>query len=630
LTPNQETSPPESVGRSPLPGKRRALFLALTLLAPLIFFGAVEGVARLLTPDGGLPLFTRARFVDGDYLVASRSVGARWFAGIDNPPAPPPEMFAARKPDRSFRVFVLGESAAAGFPYPRNGTFSRYLRDMLRDALPQDSVEVINLAIAATNSFAMLDIADEIAAQSPDAVLVYAGHNEYYGALGAASRVEVPGGTPAVRLYLRLLRLRSVLALRNAIASVRRSDGGETDSLEAASLMEVLGRDREVPLHSSRYHRGARQFESNLESIIRAFTKRGMPVLIASIPSNLRDQRPFAADANSRSGGSVTAFEAARLAISKGDSTSAERLFSRARDLDVVRFRAPSEFDAIIRRVGAAAGAIYVPVAEAFADASPAKTPGNNLFLEHVHPNRDGQAMIARVFFKTMLEKGVLGSPDTTRLRTPDEYLRGMTLTPFDERVAFHTVRTLISRWPFVPERQQEDYRLRYSPTGLLDSMAFAASRGARWEIAKLRLAADYEQRRQFDSAAAEYAGLVRDAPLVAEPLRLMARALSAGNREGEAEAALRRAVAIQPSAADYAALGALTARRRDVTGTIAMLQQSLALQPRQPKVLYQLSLAYGISRDLPNARAAAMRLRDIAPAYPGLDELLRSLGVSL
>jgi tetratricopeptide (TPR) repeat protein len=393
--------------------------------------------------------------------------------------------------------------------------------------------------------------------------------------------------------------------------------------------MEVLGRDRLVPLHGSRYERGAHQFESNLEALVRAFRRRGTPVLVASVPSNLRDQRPFASDANSKPGGAVSVFEAARLAFSTGDSVSAERLFARARDLDVVRFRAPGEFDAIVRRITAATGAIYIPVAEAFAAASPAKTPGANLFLEHVHPTREGQALIGRVFFQTMLDRNLLGrSVDTTGLRAPDEYLRGMSLTPFDERVALHTVRTLTSRWPFVPESQQSDYRARYVPSGLLDSVAFAVSRGARWEIAKLRLAADYERRRQFDSAAAEYAGLVRDAPLVAEPLRLMARALTSANRQQEAEAALRKAVAIQPAAADFAALGAHAARRRDIAGTITLLRQSLALEPRQPRVLYQLSLAYGISRDLPNARAAALRLREIDPQFPGLSGLLKSLGI--
>lgn len=598
-------------------------------MAPVLLFGAAEGMIRLLRPHGGLPLFVPAQFVRGNYLVASPTVGARWFAGIDHPPAPAPEMFALNKPGRAFRVFVLGESAAAGFPYPRNVTFSRFLRDALRDVLPGDSVEVINLGIAATNSFAMLDMAGEIADQDPDAVLIYAGHNEYYGALGTASRVAIPGGAGAVRLYLRLLRLRTVLALRNAISPVRALSGASSDSLEAASLMEVLGRDRQIPLQSPSYERGTRQFESNLESIVRVFRRQGVSVLIASVASNLRDQHPFAAAANSRPNGAVSAFERAGVALVRGDTTTAARLFASARDLDVVRFRAPSEFNDIVRNVSRRTGATYVPVAEAFADASPGGIPGANVFLEHVHPTRDGQALIGRVFLETMLRSALLGrSVDTTRLRPMGEYVRGMAMTPFDERIASHITRTLTSRWPFVPVERQVDYRAGYVPVDFLDSLAFAVSRGARWEVAKLGLAADYERRKQFDSAAAEYAGLARDAPLVEEPLRLMARALTLAGHNDEAETAMRRAVAINPSASALAALGFRAAQRREIPLAISLLQQSLALQPAQPNVLYQLTLAYGVSHDLPNARRTAIQLAQIAPEYPGLARLLATLGL--
>src|SRR5688500_20130638 len=144
-------------------------------------------------------MFVTAPVGNGQYLVANRGVARRWFVRERTPPAPMMEPFAARKPERAFRVFVLGESSTAGFPYPRNGTFSRALRDMLRDVMPADSVEVINLGIAATNSYALVDMAREVLAQSPDAVLIYAGHNEYYGSLGAASTENIVGTSPAIK-----------------------------------------------------------------------------------------------------------------------------------------------------------------------------------------------------------------------------------------------------------------------------------------------------------------------------------------------------------------------------------------------------------------------------------------------
>src|SRR5450759_1552522 len=110
-----------------LPKRRYALFLGVTLALPLLLLVGIELALRLANPNGGLALFVRAPAVKGDYLVANGSVGERWFSGIDNHPTPAHELFAREKPNRAFRVFVMGESAAAGFPYPRNVEFSRCL-----------------------------------------------------------------------------------------------------------------------------------------------------------------------------------------------------------------------------------------------------------------------------------------------------------------------------------------------------------------------------------------------------------------------------------------------------------------------------------------------------------------------
>jgi tetratricopeptide (TPR) repeat protein len=609
-----------------LSGGRYALFVTITLALPLLILAAIELTLRIAAPSGGLPLFVQAPDAPGDYLVANNSVGKRWFAGIDHPPTPAQEDFARQKPAHALRIFVMGESAAAGFPYPRNAEFSRLLADMLRDVLPHDSVEVINLAIAATNSFAILDMADEVAAQHPDAVLIYAGHNEYYGVLGSASRVAIPGGSTLVRLYLRLLRLRTVLALRNAINRLSSRKKAESD-LQAASLMEILARDREIPLGSDRYELGVRQFSANLEAISRIFKRKGIPVFIGSLASNLLDQPPFAANANAAPRAADSTFAAGKAALAAGNKPVADSLLSLSRDLDVVRFRAPSEFNRIIRQAAASTGGTYVPVAETFASISPSGVPGANIFLEHVHPTRDGQALIARVFLDALLRSDFLrASVDSAKLAPSGSYRNRMDLTPFDERIAFHSTRTLTSRWPFVQVSQQVDYRAAYRPSSLLDSLAFAVSAGERWEIAKFRLAADYESKSEFDSAAAEYMGLARDAPLANEPLLFLARALGEGGRTAEAEDALRRAVAIRPTTAALNVLGKRAAERKDFRQAASYFERSVSLDQAQPEVLYELALVYGMARNVPAAQQAALRLSQVAPNDPRLPRLLSVL----
>lgn len=621
---------PSATPQKRIPKRRVWIYTAIAALLPFGLLAIVELGLRAVNPRGGLPLFVPAEFTAGDYLVANRTASQRWFGRIPSAPAPALDPFAREKPGRGFRVFVLGESTTAGFPFPRNVAFSRLIRDVLTDVLPRDSVEVINLGIAATNSFALLDMAKEIADQRPDAVLIYAGHNEYYGVLGAASRVGIPGGAAVTRAYLRLLRSRIVLALRDGLAAVGGLGTDAGGDLEAASLMEVLARDRLVALESALYSQGTGQFEANLARTVRVFTGRGIPVLVGSLASNLRDHPPFAAEPNHAAGGAVSVFDSARMTLAAGDTLRAAALFERARDLDVVRFRAPGEFNAIVRRVAVSSNAVYVPVAEEFAAASGAGIPGADLFLEHVHPNRSGYALMGQIFFRAMASAGALPArADTTRLRGWPEYADRTTLTPFDERVAFHTVRTLTTRWPFVPVDSQLDYRASYRPEGVVDSVAFAVSRGASWHLGKTFIAGEYARRGLHDSAAAEYAGLARDAPFAHEPHLMHAGALERAGREDESLAALARAVAIRPTGPALARLGQVAARRRDFPRAAALLRRSLALDQNQPQVLYQLSLTYGMANDIPQARATALQLSRLRPDYPGLADWLATLGVA-
>ena len=600
------------------------------LLLPFAVLGIAELVLRVVWPAGALPLFVPMSYAGRDALVTNPRVAHRWFSGVASPPGPIPEPFAAEKPAGTLRIFALGESTTAGFPYPHNGAFPRMLADALRDVLRSDSVEVVNLGIPATNSYALVDEADEIIAQHPDAVVIYAGHNEYYGALGVGSTQAVLASHPSlVRLYLRLGRSRLVRAMEVGLARLRAA-GSDDRQRNAPTFMEVLARDQQIALDGDTYRRGEAQFADNLGVLLRKFRDANVRVFIGSQASNLRDQHPFASPANRASGGADSAYFEARAALGRGDTAAARTLFVRARDLDVVRFRAPSAFEEIIRRAADRDGATYVPVAETFAREAEGGIPGADLFLEHVHPNERGATLLARAFFDAIASTGFLGrTTQESRLRPWAEYTRRMRLTPFDERIVLHAQRTVTSRWPFVPADSQIDYRRAYAPRDFVDTLALTVAAGAAWTPAKLRLAQWYEQHGFADSAAAELAGVVRDTPGFAEPWEMLGRALAAAGAGDSAAAAFARSLAIRPTASAATAAGALAVQRKDFPAAIAAFRQSLSLRPDDPAVLYQLSLCYALAHDARNALAVARRLQQVAPRYPGLAEWLRLLGAS-
>ena len=609
------------------------MFALIAISFPFILLGILELSLRAAHYGRDTSLFAPSRLYGGRYLAAGEFIATRYFPSEQFPPTAPSELFLAEKPARGIRIFAFGESSAAGFPYPPNALFTRIVSDALRDALPSDTVEVINLGIAATNSYAIVDMVDEVLDQKPDAVLIYAGHNEYYGALGIGS-TESLGAFPAfVRLYLRLQRLKTFVLLRNGIkAAFSVVAGNRTGDETSASRMESVARDQRIVLGSRTYLAGVAQYESNLAIVLSRFRKAGVPVFVGSLVSNLRDQEPLSAtsDTSHRGGAAKFVFDSAAAELSAGHDSSARVLYERARDLDFVRFRAPSDFNRVVRKVAAKTGAIYVPVAEAFSAKAEHGVVGHDLVLEHVHPNKHGYALLGMVFVNAIKGSGIFPNADFSRLRSPEEYEGRMALTRFDDLIALHEVRTVTSRWPFVPFSKQRDYRGTYRPSDFVDSLAFFVSRGGiGWSRAKTTVAEHYERTEKPDSAVLEYDGLIRNFPHDEAPLRLAARVLLAANRGDEAIPYLERAIAIQPTAYSYYALGVLALRKRDTSRAIRMLESSLRLTPSNPDGMYQLSFAYALQKNAEQARAVALALYRVAPNYPGLREWLTTLGLT-
>jgi Flp pilus assembly protein TadD len=603
------------------------LFMAITVLIPFVLLGVLEVALRVVWK--GDPVFVAAPAGMGDYLTPNPRLGNRYFTTQANPPAPRLQLFAANKPANGFRVFVMGASTAEGFPWPPNGTYSRMLQDVLRDAMPGDSVEVVNLAIPATNSYAMLDQVDEVIAQHPDAILIYSGQNEYYGALGVGSTQSVGSSPALVRAYLRLERFRTFMLLRKGIARLRNAFRKPAASeQQAASFMEVVAANQKIELGGPAYKAGVEQFRGNLTRILARFRDAQVPVFISSVVTNERDMHPFASPANASPGGADAVYDSAQAADSRGDSVSARKLYVRARDLDVIRFRAPSEFNDVIRTVAKAQGAVYVPVVEAFRAASPGGSIGHNLILEHLHPNQAGVALIAREYWNSMDSSAALGRRmHADSVKPWPSYVAAMDLTPFDYRMVEHTVKTLTLRWPFVPVAQNIDYRGTYHPTSAVDSIAFRAAAGVPWTQAKTEMGQSYEKRGFPDSAVAEYRGLIRDIPESTGPYELAARALLQASDTAQAVHYLGESYGVRPS--PYAAymLGMFAMRAEDYEHAVTYLKNAAELDPQSAEAWYELSIAYSYLHDIRNARATAMQAARIRPDLPGLAGWMNVIG---
>ena len=363
----RKTSPaPTAVDAAPTQARRRA-FLVITLLVPLLLLVAAEGVLRLAGIGVLEPLFIPVPNVQG-FLQPNPAAVQRFFPDPRRAPdvSIDTTWFPAEKAPGTVRIFVQGESSAAGFPYGRWASPAAMLQQRLQRAYPDRNVEVINTGMAAITSYVLLDFADEIIAQRPDAVVVYTGHNEYLGIGGVGSSLAAARSPGVARAIAMLRRLHLYRALERGLGSL----GSDADPLERrdGTLMSRVAAERSIPLGSPLYQRGLEQFRGNLERLLAKYQAAGVRVFIGTLASNERDQAPFASAAGPD--GAQARFAKARELEDAGDAVAARAEYLAAKDRDELRFRAPEAFNDLIRATAGKSGATVVDVQGTLAAAS--------------------------------------------------------------------------------------------------------------------------------------------------------------------------------------------------------------------------------------------------------------------
>ena len=491
---------------------KRLCYYAFLIAIPIALFALLEGGLRLAGFGTDLRLFRKSTVMPGYYEI-NPEVGKRYFAegmqtGTSN------DIFLIKKPDSCYRIFVLGESTAEGFPYQPGIMFSRILQFRLQDAFPHKRIEVVNTAMAAITSYALLDQADEIIRQHPDAILIYAGHNEYYGALGIAS-VEFGGNIRQLKkLHLMLVHLRSYQLIQKTVNLIFPKFTGPTRQM--ATLMESIARGKTIEPYSKEQSAGISQFRANLSELLEKCSRAGLRVILSEQVCNVRDQRPFKSIASAGTPGAEAVYEKAQELEREGDYRTAKEYYYGAKDLDAIPFRAPEAINAVIQELGRKYGDPVVPMKAVFESRSPHGLIGHTLILEHVHPNVDGYFLMADAFFSAMRQEHCIADTWDSLLIRPSEYYRtnwGFTL--LDSLAARIIIGEITAGWPFKPELQKNDFLEKFVPTSSEDSIAYrcVVVEHRHFEDKHIELAVRKAQ--QWDNIGAfnEYYSLIKSFP---------------------------------------------------------------------------------------------------------------------
>ena len=189
------------------------------------------------------------------------------------------------------RVFFLGASTIYGMPPPQNLSIPTLLQSLLDTSYPKHRVQVINCGITALNSHAMVDMAEEILPLDPDLVVLYTGHNEFYGPHGVAS---------TVRYFNQpfLLHLMKQFSHTRLFQLIRRFDPGKRDRSLNSSGTEILfmetmvGKDQ-IKEGSRDYKWTVSRFQENMDRIGNICQKNNIPLILCTVVSNERDCAPL-------------------------------------------------------------------------------------------------------------------------------------------------------------------------------------------------------------------------------------------------------------------------------------------------------------------------------------------------
>ena len=416
--------------------KRRLWLMRLfaMICVPLLVLGGTELILRL----GGYgydPHFFRSIQIDGHlFYVPNDKFSYRFF-----PPAlartADAIRFSAEKATNSYRIFLMGESAANGDPDPTYGV-GRYLQVLLRERYSGTQFEVISVAMTAIDSSTVLPIAQECALHQGDLWLIYMGNNEMVGPFGAETSYGLHA--PGLGMIRTILTIKStrIGQLLDAIGRRLRSNASSPKQWGGMEMFanNRLGYDDPARL------RAYVNFKGNLDDILKAANRADVPVILSTMAVNLKDCAPFASihaaglddrqksawDQFYRQGVDLEAVGSKREALAQyqqaaqidpqfadlqfrmgscelvlTNDAQARRDFELARDYDALDFRSDTRINSIIQDTAsrhAGQQVYFLDAAGALAQSSPHGIPGSEFFYEHVHFNFEGNYLLALNF----------------------------------------------------------------------------------------------------------------------------------------------------------------------------------------------------------------------------------------
>ena len=676
---------PASRASKPIPAMRRRLYKAILIVLPVLGLLLLEVVLRFagVGYEAGFLIPSRVR---GQHVFIENSkFGWRFFP---KPLArtPQPMTVAAVKPPETIRVLVLGESAAMGDPEPAYG-MARMLEVLLQEAFPQQRFEVINAAMTAINSHAILPIARDCAPLKCDFWVVYMGNNEVVGPFGSGTVF----GPQAPPLFLARLGIwMKKWKLGQLFDAARESFQQRGGRMAAWGGMEMF-LQQQVRADWPGLKNTYRNFERNLADILREGRRQQAHVFLCTVAANLKDCAPlasqhrpnlnpeeadvwrknFEAAQKEYDAGNYEAairhyeialriddefaelhYRLGKCLLAIGRHKDAQRSFIRARDLDTLRFRVDTALNEIIRRTASHENLDHVSLVDAesiLGEASPVHIPGAEFFWEHVHLNFYGNYRLSRALAEGIAQamKSRQNPPSFNgRLAGPETVYQRLALTDWNRlKVAEHVLRRL-EQPPFTNQADHEMQlrQLRNQIATLQASVSNEppSARMAIYQEALRRrpddwqLVAGYAELLQetgnITAAIEQYRRLIEMLPHSPLGHYQLGNLLDRLGQTAEAIACFENALKLKPDSLEaHNGLGLCLLNQQKLDDAIKHFQTAISINPKQPTAYINLALAWTRQGNKQKARQLYLQALQLdtnsVAARLNLGKLLREEG---
>ena len=428
-----ETVPEDRSRRShQISRKRLWLFRLIVVSGPFALLIVMELLLRLLGVGRDLTLIQKLEPPQPPFTHRlNPSIDYAYYDNMDVS-GPEPRPLIMPKPKGVFRIVCLGGSTVIGFPYAAELAFPRQMEILLELQNPEIDFEVLNAGVTSMNSFVVSDLTRQCLACDPDLIVIHTGHNEFYGPGGSASNVAGRSANTSETIFdLRKLRLAQLFSSQDKTVKTN------------ADLVAALPKEFEIALQSPYVEQAKNNLRRNLTVAIETARAADVPIILSSVASKVRELSPMRAmwpdevdrsreeewnelvrvaesylssrsydEAKKLLDQAVAICEPhARLQYRMGQYYEAKeqfdlarRSYERARDLDGCRFRAPTEFQMLLKNVAEnfSPNVPFVDVAENLKQIAAPAGPGSQFFLEHVHYTFEGHFELGKMFSQTI------------------------------------------------------------------------------------------------------------------------------------------------------------------------------------------------------------------------------------